>query len=118
MSALATCAQKAVTMGQIADIYQARGDLDAALRIRTEEELPVFDRLGDVREKAVTMGKIADIYYRRGDLDDALRIRTEEQLPVFDRLGDVRSESRDAEQNCPGLDIQRRLEPRQGARNF
>ena len=89
----------AVTMGKIADIYQARGDLDAALRIRTEEQLPVFDRLGDVREKAMTMGKIADIYEARGDLDAALRIRTEEQLPVYERLGDVRSESRDHEQD-------------------
>ena len=81
---------RAVTMGKIADILQARGDLDEALRIRREEELPVYDRLGDVRERAVTMGKIADILQARGELDEALRIRREEQLPVFDRLGDVR----------------------------
>jgi hypothetical protein len=39
----------ALTQGQIADILFARGDLDAALRIRTEEELPVYTRLGDIR---------------------------------------------------------------------
>ncbi|MCC6694811.1 MAG: tetratricopeptide repeat protein, partial [Candidatus Hydrogenedentes bacterium] len=63
---------------------------DEALRIRKEEQLPVYERLGDVRERAVTMGKIADILSARGDLDEALRIRKEEQLPVYERLGDVR----------------------------
>jgi hypothetical protein len=35
-------------MGQIADILYARGDLDEALRIRREEELPVYERLRDI----------------------------------------------------------------------
>ena len=48
-------------MGKIADVLQARGELDEALRIRREEELPVFERLGDVRARAVTMGRIADV---------------------------------------------------------
>ena len=77
-------------MGQIADILQARGQLDEALKIRTDEELPVYERLGDVRERAVTMGQIADILQARGQLDEALKIRNEEQLPVYERLGDVR----------------------------
>ena len=76
--------------GKIADILQMRGDLDGALRIRREEELPVFERLGDVGLAAVTKGKIADILETRGDLDGALRIRREEQLPVYERLGDAR----------------------------
>ncbi|MCB9567159.1 MAG: tetratricopeptide repeat protein [Myxococcales bacterium] len=80
-------------MGKIADILQARGQLDDALRIRQEEELPVYERLGDVRSRAVTMGKIADILTARGQLDDALRIRQEEELPVYERLGDVRSQA-------------------------
>ena len=84
---------KAVTQGQIADILQARGQLDEALRIRKEEELPVYERLGDVRSKAVTQGQIADILQARGQLDEALRIRKEEQLPVYERLGDVRSKA-------------------------
>ncbi|MFZ1643149.1 MAG: hypothetical protein WAV07_17300, partial [Candidatus Contendobacter sp.] len=75
----------------IADVLQARGELDEALRIRREEELPVFERLGDVRERAVTLGKIADVLQARGELDEALRIRREEELPVYERLGDVRS---------------------------
>jgi hypothetical protein len=55
----------ALASGQIADVLQARGDLDEALRIRREEELPVYERLGDVRAKAVTMGKIAPAGARR-----------------------------------------------------
>ena len=82
---------RAIAAGRIADILQARGDLDGALRIRREEVLPVFTRLGDVREIAVTQGRIADILQARGDLDGALRIREHEELPVFTRLGDVRS---------------------------
>jgi len=74
-------------MGQIADIYYDRGELDEALRIRIDEQLPVYDKLGDIRSRAVTMGYIADIYYLRGELDEALRIRIDEVLPVFDKLG-------------------------------
>jgi hypothetical protein len=80
-------------MGQIADILVTRGELDEVLRILREEQLPVYDRLGEVRERAVTMSKIADILQTRGELDEALRIRREEELPVFDRLGEVRSRS-------------------------
>lgn len=79
--------EKAVTMGKIADILQARGELDEALRIRRQDQLPVFERLGDVRSKVVTMGKIADILQARGELDEALRIRRQDVLPVLERLG-------------------------------
>jgi tetratricopeptide (TPR) repeat protein len=51
---------RAIAMGQIADVLEDRGELDEALRIRREEELPVYEQLSDVRERAVTMGKIAD----------------------------------------------------------
>ncbi|MEI2771279.1 MAG: tetratricopeptide repeat protein [Candidatus Competibacter sp.] len=82
--------EAALALGRIADVCQARGQLDEALRIRQEEELPVYERLGDVRSRAVTLGRIADVYQARGQLDEALRIRQEEQLPVYERLGDVR----------------------------
>ncbi|MCM8598597.1 MAG: hypothetical protein NFW04_08065, partial [Candidatus Accumulibacter sp.] len=83
----------AIARGGQADILQARGQLDEALRIRLEEELPVYEKLGDVRSKAVTQGKIADILQARGQLDEALRIRLEEELPVYEKLGDVRSKA-------------------------
>ncbi len=48
--------EAALASGLIADILQARGQLDEALKIRNEEQLPVYERLGDVRERAVTAG--------------------------------------------------------------
>ncbi|MBL9003279.1 MAG: tetratricopeptide repeat protein [Myxococcales bacterium] len=82
-------AAHAIALGQLADIYQARGQLDEALRIRKEEQLPVFETLGDIRSRAVTMGQIADIYQTRGQLDEALRIY-QENIPIREKLGDVR----------------------------
>lgn len=79
----------ALARGLEADVLQARGQLDEALRIRREEEIPVYERLGDVRAHAVALGKVADILQTRGQLDEVLRIRREELLPVFERLGDV-----------------------------
>ena len=79
----------AVTKGRIADILQARGDLDAALRIRTEEELPAFEKLGDVGSLAVTKGKIADILQARGDFDAARRLHLD-NVSVAERMGAVR----------------------------
>lgn len=45
--------------GKIADILEARGELEEALRIRTEEELPVYERLGDVRSLLILRVEIA-----------------------------------------------------------
>jgi hypothetical protein len=78
-----------VTMGKIADILQQRGETEEALRIRREEVLPVFERLGDLRERAMTMGKIADILQQRGETEEALRIHLEERLPVAEKIGDL-----------------------------
>jgi tetratricopeptide (TPR) repeat protein len=61
--------EHSIVLGEIADVYQARGQLDEALRIRQEEQLPVYERLGDVRERAVTLGRIADVYQARGQWD-------------------------------------------------
>ncbi len=82
--------QRLALLDELASLYESLGELDEALRIRREEQLPVYERLGDVRERAVTLGKIADVLAARGELDEALRIRREEELPVYERLGDVR----------------------------
>jgi hypothetical protein len=82
--------EAAISAGFKADVLQARGDLDEALRIRREEELPVYERLGDVRAKAVTMGKIADVLAARGQLDEAVRIYREDVLPAYARIGEAR----------------------------
>jgi tetratricopeptide (TPR) repeat protein len=81
---------RAIALGQIADILVQRGETAEALRIRREEQLPVFELLGDVRSRAVSMSKIADTLAQRGETEEALRILCEEQLPVYEQLGDVR----------------------------
>jgi tetratricopeptide (TPR) repeat protein len=84
----ATVRGRAVTMGKIADILRGRGDLDEALRIRREEELPVYEQLDDMRERAVALSKIAQIMAIRGDVP-AARALQEECLDVSRRLGDA-----------------------------
>ncbi len=78
-------------LDEMAGLYSSIGELDEALRIREKEELPVYEKLGDVRSATVTRGQIADILEARGELDEALRIREQEVLPVYEKLGDVRS---------------------------
>ena len=81
--------ERALSFGAYADILKARGQLDEALRIRTQEQMPVYEQLGEVREIAITKGQIADILQARGQLDEALRIRTTDELPVYEQLGDT-----------------------------
>ncbi len=81
---------RGLLLDELAGLLASIGDLDEALRIRREEELPVYERLGDVRARAVTLGKIADVLQDRGELDEALRIRREEELPVYERLRSAR----------------------------
>ncbi len=78
---------------ELAVLYKFTGDYDESTRIRREEELPVYERLGDVRSKAVTMGKIADILHQRGQTDEALRLYREECLPAYERLSDGHSKA-------------------------
>jgi hypothetical protein len=72
------------------ELLASRGDLDEALRIRQDEELPVYERLGDLHSRAVTMGQITDILIGRGDLDKALKVLRHKLLSTFERLGDLR----------------------------
>src|SRR5688572_2786975 len=81
------CRPHSSPLGSIADIFQIRGQLDEALQIRKDDELPVYQRLGDIRLRAIALGKIADILHARGNIDEALRIRQHEELPVYERLG-------------------------------
>ena len=68
--------EPALRMGKMAHILQARGQLDEALRIRKEEELPVYERLGDVRGRAFVQAKIGLQLLDAGDAaaDEARRL--------------------------------------------
>jgi tetratricopeptide (TPR) repeat protein len=80
--------EAATVMGIIADIAYRRGELDEALRIQREIELPALERLGDTRSAAVTWGQIADIAYQSGELDEAAELQ-HKRLEVNKQLGDL-----------------------------
>lgn len=84
---------RAPLLNELAQLLTETGQLDEALRVRREEELPIYQRLGNIREQALAMGKIADILEDRGELDEALRIYREEELPIYERLGDAREKA-------------------------
>jgi tetratricopeptide (TPR) repeat protein len=77
---------KAVVLGDIARIYQSKGEVDQALALH-QEQLAVYEALGDRRERAVTLGDIARIYRSKGEVDQALALH-QEQLTIFEALGD------------------------------
>ncbi|XYH93208.1 hypothetical protein ACMHYB_35830 [Sorangium sp. So ce1128] len=83
--------EAALASGVLADVLETRGELDEVLRIRLEQEIPVYERLGDARSHAMAQGQVADVLQMRGELDAAVRIRLEQEIPVYERLGDARS---------------------------
>jgi hypothetical protein len=66
--------ERAVTLGQVADILQVRGELDEALRIRREEQLPVYERLGG-RDLMVGLANLGILLVRRGRRTDLVAAR-------------------------------------------
>ena len=86
---------RALALGHRANILEARGQLDEALRIRKDEEIPVYERLGDVRELLVARVNTAiTLLHRRrpddrpeilGLLRDALAAAREHSFPVETR---------------------------------
>jgi len=88
-------------LGYIADILQQRGQNDEALRIRREEELPVYERLGDVREMIVcrvmiaqyliVIGKREDVPEARAHLQWALAEARRLQLPEVATIQEILS---------------------------
>ncbi len=97
IAAVATATDEAIVRqrlawwDEVAELEKLRGNLDEALRIHEQEELPGYQRLDDAHDIALTLGRIADIFQIRGQLDEALRIREQEELPVYWRLSDIHS---------------------------
>ncbi len=60
----------AFAAGLRADILQQRGETDEALRIRREEELPVYQRLGNVRDLLIGRANLALNLLSRGAAGD------------------------------------------------
>lgn len=80
--------EMAIAQGQIADILYDRGEVHESLRIRREEQLPVYEHLGDSHSYATTKCNIAIALVSLGEPKEALRILRDEVLPVLDSLGD------------------------------
>jgi hypothetical protein len=78
-----------MTMGKIADILQAHGDLDDALRSCHEDVLPVFERLGDVRSLSVGLASYAQMLLATPTGARILEARTclRQSVAIADRLG-------------------------------
>ncbi|HEY1299507.1 MAG TPA: hypothetical protein VGF07_03370, partial [Stellaceae bacterium] len=73
----------------VANLLRNDGRLGEALKVLSEDVLPLYQWLGSGRERAETIGIIASILEARGELDRAVKIRTEEELPVYERIGEV-----------------------------
>lgn len=76
----------AVSLTLRANALSLRGEVAEALRIR-QEQLSIFERLGDESEAARVRGHIAAHLGALGDFKEALRLRLEGELPVYERLG-------------------------------
>ena len=71
----------------IADVLEARGEYEEALRIRSEEALPLLDAEEDRDEAAMTKRAIGSLLARLGRHDEAVRIWRDECLPMYKALG-------------------------------
>ncbi len=80
-------------------MLQDRGELDEALRIRREEELPVYERLRSARDLLICRAKIGMNYLARGAAGDrekalellnlALRDAQRLQLPEARQIAEI-----------------------------
>ncbi|MBK9488261.1 MAG: tetratricopeptide repeat protein [Haliscomenobacter sp.] len=64
--------REGVTLNNISQIYDAKGDYDTALRF-LEQSLAIRQQIGDRKGEGVTLNNISQIYYAKGDYDTALR---------------------------------------------
>ena len=76
--------ERTYTLGAYADILQARGQLDEALRIRTTEELPIYEQLGDMRALLVGRTNLAITLYQKDVQQLAAEIETLLRLALTD----------------------------------
>jgi tetratricopeptide (TPR) repeat protein len=83
----------AAPLNELGDLLFALGDIEEALRLRQDVELPLHRRRGDARAAGITQGQIAEILSASGQFDEALRLLRDEVLPVFERVGDAHAKA-------------------------
>ncbi len=83
--------ERAVTLGKVADILKARGQLDEALRIHIEERLPIALQQQDIDSLAHIRLCCAEIRLKRGGLAQGeaqvIYDELDESFSLFTRLG-------------------------------
>jgi tetratricopeptide (TPR) repeat protein len=67
-------------LDELAELYRVMGQLDEALRIRTEDQLPVYERLGDIDGIANVRFRRAQTRFARGDHETEGRNSIDEDL--------------------------------------
>jgi tetratricopeptide (TPR) repeat protein len=87
-------ASQARSLDRRAAQLRSVGELEQALQIRREQELPIYEQLGDTRTQTVVLGEIADLLTALGRTDEAGKVLEEQMLPLADRLGDARLQAR------------------------
>ena len=83
-------------MGNLADIFQARGQLNESIQLREEKQIPVLRGLGDRREFLLAQTNLAVALRMRGHdedlprahrlLEEALKIAESMKLPEAERI--------------------------------
>ena len=77
----------AVTLGDIARLKAQAGDVAGALALH-QEEMAVYEQLGDVRSRAVTQCDLADLRHAQGEDEEAERLYRD-SLEISRRIGDA-----------------------------
>ena len=101
---------RAAALDEIASTMEARGAIDAALRARREEQLPLLERPGDSRARAEAMSKVARLLQAAGDSDQAVSVLRDEVVPAFDRIGDTHEKASAAKQVAELLEARGELQ--------
>jgi tetratricopeptide (TPR) repeat protein len=81
---------KAYTLNNISQIYDARGDTDTALKY-LEQSLKIRRQIGDKSGEGTTLNNIGGIYQDRGDNDKALEYLVQ-ALNICRQIGDIYQE--------------------------
>ncbi|MBN8589064.1 MAG: tetratricopeptide repeat protein [Rhodothermia bacterium] len=79
-----------VTLNNISQIYDAKGNYDTALRY-LQQSLDISQQIGDRHGEGVTLNNISQIYQVRGDYDTALRY-LQQSLDISQQIGDRKGE--------------------------
>lgn len=77
-------------LDELATLLAGLGEWEAALDIRRDQEIPIYQARGDLRSEAFRYIEIADILVARGELDRALDLHRNISLPMSQKLGDSR----------------------------